>query len=101
MTRRIRTLAVVSWLGGAASVLPFAEEWFDLDGRIANAALLAALASAVALGFVIHFSPGLQHILARLAGPPERPAQALVLVAVLAPAGALAMLAATALLGSG
>jgi hypothetical protein len=95
VTRRVRILTVVSWLGGAASVLPFAEEWFDLSGRLGNLALLAAVASAVALGFAVHSSSGLDRVLAGLAGPPDPPARALVLVAVIASAGALAMLALT------
>ena len=100
VVRRVRNLAVVSWLGGAASLLPFAEEWFDLGGRTANLLLLAALASAVALGFLIYASPRVQCVLDRLAGPPDRPARALVLVALVASAGALTMLAAAALSGS-
>jgi len=99
VTRRVRTLAVVSWLAGAASLLPFAEEWFDLSGRVGDFVLLAAVASAAALGFVLHASPGLDRALLRLAGPPERPARALVLVVVVASAGALTMLVSTALLG--
>jgi hypothetical protein len=94
-------LAVVSWLGGAVSILPFAVEWFDLDPRTGDAMLLAAVASGFALGLTIHFSAGMQHALVQLAGPPERPARALVLVAVLAAAGAATMLAAAVFLGSG
>jgi len=100
MSHRVRNLAVASWLGGAASVLPFAEEWFDLSRRAGNLTLLGAVASAVALGFAVHASAGSQRLLSGLAGPPERPVRALVLVAVFAAAGALAMLAATALLGT-
>jgi hypothetical protein len=100
MSQRVRNLAVVSWLGGAASVLPFAEDWFDLSRKAGNLTLLGAVASAVALGFAVHASAGSRRLLTRLAGPPERPARALVVVAVFAPAGVLAMLAATALLGT-
>jgi hypothetical protein len=100
VTRRVRLLAVFSWLGGAVSVLPFAEEWFGVDGRTADAVLLAALALSVALGFAIHYSSGLRRVVVDLAGPADRPARALVLVAVFALAGAATMLAATALLGS-
>jgi hypothetical protein len=96
--RRAPLLAVVSWLGGAASLLPFAEEWFDLSKRLSNLALLLAVASAVALGLAIRLAPRLERLAARLAGPDDRPARALVLVAVLAGAGAAAMLALTALL---
>jgi hypothetical protein len=96
--RRAPLLAVVSWLGGAASLLPFAEEWFDLSRRLSNLALLLAVASAVALGLAIRLAPRLERVTARLAGPDDRPARALVLVAVLAGAGAAAMLALTALL---
>lgn len=99
MTRRVRTLAVVSWLGGAASLLPFAEEWFELSGRAANLVLLAVVASAAALGFALYAWSGLDRVLHRLAGPPERPARALVLVAVVASTGAVTVLVATAALG--
>ena len=94
-------IAVASWLGGAVSILPFTEDWFGLGGSTVNFLLLAALASAVVLGFAIHFSTRLQRLIVLLAGPPEPRAGALVLVAVLAGAGALAMLAVTALIGSG
>lgn len=99
MTRRIRTLVVASWLGGTASILPFAEEWFGLGTRAGNFALLAAIASAVALGFLLVATSRFDRTLLVLAGPPDRPARALVLVAVIASAGALAMLALTALVG--
>jgi hypothetical protein len=87
-------LAVISWLGGAVSVVPFAQQWFDLDDAAVNYALLGALASAVALGFAIALWAPFHRAVALLAGPPEPRARALVLVAVFAPAGALAMVAA-------
>jgi len=93
-------IAVVSWLGGAVSILPFAEDWFGLGERAANLALLAALASAFALGLLIHTSARLQHFVVTLAGPSRPRARALILVAVFASAGALGMLAGTALVGS-
>ncbi len=93
-------IAVVSWLGGAVSILPFAEDWFGLGERAANLALLTALASAFALGLLIHASARLRHVVATLAGPPRPRARALILVAVFASAGALGMLAGTALVGS-
>jgi hypothetical protein len=93
-------ITVVSWLGGAASILPFAEDWFGLSTRVSNVALLATIASGVVLGLLVRASSRLEHVVERLAGPPERPARALVLVAVLASAGAGAMLALTALLGT-
>lgn len=85
---------MVSWLGGAVSITPFAAEWFELDGRTLNWAFFAALVSAVALGFGIALSPRLQRLVTILAGPPEPRARALVLVAVFASAGLLAMLGA-------
>ena len=91
---------MISWLGGAVSVLPFAEGWFSLSTRAANLALLAALASSVALGFAIHFSGRLARFVAVLAGPPEPRVRALVLVVVFAGAGLAAMVALTALVGS-
>lgn len=100
MTRRLRTITVVSWLGGAASVLPFAAGWFDLSTRASNLLLFAGIVSAFGLSIAIVKSPALQRGIARLAGPPDRPAQALVLVAVLAGAGVTAMLVAAALVGS-
>lgn len=93
-------VAVVSWLGGAASILPFAQEWFDLSVRASNLALFAALVSSVALGLAIHVSPRLARLVAALAGPPEPRARALVLVVAFAGAGLAAMVAATALVGS-
>jgi hypothetical protein len=93
-------ITVVSWLGGAASILPFAEDWFGLSTRVSNVALLATIASGVVLGLLVRASSRLEDVVERLAGPPERPARALVLVAVLASAGAGAMLALTALLGT-
>jgi hypothetical protein len=72
-------LAVIAWLGGAVSIVPFAEGWFDLERSGVNWALFGAVVSAAALGFAI-------------AGPPEPRARALVLAAVFAGAGALAML---------
>jgi hypothetical protein len=87
-----RRLAVVSWLGGAVSIVPFAVDWLDLGDGAANWAIFGALVSAVALAFAISLSPRLQHMVAVLAGPPEPRARALVLVAVLAAGGALAML---------
>jgi hypothetical protein len=98
--RRTPLLTVVSWLGGAASLLPFAEDWFDLSGRLGNVALLLAVVSAFVLGVAVRGIPALERFTARLAGPPGRPAHALLVVAVFAPAGAAAMLALTALLGS-
>ena len=100
MTRRIRRLAVVSWIGGAASILPFATGWFELSMRAANVLLLAALASTFALNLLIGAWPALQRALSHLAGPSTQPARALVLVAVVAGVGAAAMLAAVALAGS-
>jgi hypothetical protein len=97
--RRAPLLTVVSWLGGAVSLLPFAEEWFELSRRLGNLALLLAVASGVALGLAVRTSPPLERLSARLAGPAEQPSRALVLVAVFASAGAVAMLALTALLG--
>ena len=91
---------MISWLGGAVSVLPFAEEWFSLSARAASLSLLAAIASAVALGFAIFFSARLARLVRVLAGPPEPRVRALVLVAVFAGAGLGAMVALTALAGS-
>jgi short subunit fatty acids transporter len=98
VARRAPLLTVVSWLGGAASLLPFAEEWFELSSRLGNLALLLAVASAVALGLAVRLAPTFRRLTERLAGPPDRPARALVLVAVFASAGAVAMLVLTALL---
>ena len=91
---------MISWLGGAVSVLPFAQEWFSLSARAGNLSLLAAIASAVALGFAIHFSGPLARLVTVLAGPPEPRVRALVLVAAFAGAGLGAMVALTALVGS-
>jgi hypothetical protein len=98
--RRVRRLAVVSWIGGAASILPFATGWFGLSTRAANALLLAALVSTFAFNLLIGAWPALQEALSRLAGPPTQPSHALVLVAVVAGAGIGAMVAAAALAGS-
>lgn len=92
--RAQRRLAVVSWLGGAVSIVPFAVDWLDLGEGVANWAILGALVSAAGLGLALALSPRLQRVVATLAGPPEPPARALVLVAVLASAGSLTMLAA-------
>jgi hypothetical protein len=86
-------LAVISWLGGTVSIVPFAQEWFSLGDSAVNWALLGALASSAALGFAIALSPAIRRAVVVLAGPPERRARALVLVAVFAAGGALAMLA--------
>lgn len=91
---------MISWLGGAASVLPFAQEWFELSSKAANLALFAAVVSTVALGFAIQLVSPLRRLVAVLAGPPEPRARALVLVAVFAGAGLAAMIALTALVGS-
>ncbi|MCS7008163.1 MAG: hypothetical protein NZL88_11480 [Gaiellaceae bacterium] len=99
MRRPVRLLAVVSWLGGAVSLLPFAQEWFDLSQRRANVCLFLALVSAVALSFALVLVPPLARVVERLAGPPEPRARSLVLVAVVAPVGALAMLGLAAALG--
>ncbi|GIU94646.1 MAG: hypothetical protein KatS3mg012_1103 [Gaiellaceae bacterium] len=93
-------VAVVSFLGGAVSVLPFAQEWFGVGDRAFNWLLFAALVSSVALGFAIHFSGRLRRLVETLAGPPEPRARALVLVAVFAAAGLSAMVAAAALVGT-
>ena len=97
--RRLRTIAVVSWMGGAASILPFATEWFELSTRASNLLLFAAVVSSFGLGLAISTWPTLRHAIERLAGPPERPARALLLVAVMAGVSAAAMLAAAALVG--
>jgi hypothetical protein len=81
-------------------VLPFATEWFDLSPKTRDFALLAALASTTAMGLLIHASGSLQRVVDSLAGPPDRPARALVLVAAFASAGLLAMVALTAALGA-
>jgi hypothetical protein len=86
-------LAVISWLGGTVSIVPFAAEWFSLPEGAVNWALLGALASSAALGFAIALSPPLRRVVVVLAGPHELRARALVLVAVFAAGGALAMLA--------
>jgi Kef-type K+ transport system membrane component KefB len=93
-------VAVISWLGGAASVLPFAQEWFGVSARASNLALFAAIVSAVALGFAIHLAPPLARLVEVLAGPPEPRVRALVLVAAFAGAGLAAMVGLTALVGS-
>ena len=95
--RALGRLAVVSWLGGAVSVVPFAEEWFELESATVNWALFAALASSVAVGFAIALSARLQRLVSFLAGPPRPRARALVLVATFAATGALAMIGALAL----
>jgi hypothetical protein len=100
VTRRLRTIAVVSWIGGAASILPFATVWFDLPTRASNLLLFAAVVSSFAFSLAIGRWPALQRSLARVAGPPDQPARALVLVAVVAGAGVAAMLAASAAVGS-
>lgn len=81
------------------SLLPFAQEWFDLSQRRANVCLFLAVLSAVALAFALALVRPLARVVERLAGPPEPRARALVLVAVLAPLGALAMLALAAAIG--
>ena len=81
----------MSWLGGAVSIVPFAQEWFELGGRAVNYALFGALVSTVVLGFAIALSPPLQRLVTFLAGPPERRVRALALAAVFAVGGALAM----------
>jgi hypothetical protein len=81
------------------SLLPFAQEWFDLSQRRANVCLFLAVLSAVALAFALGLVPPLARVVERLAGPPEPRARALVLVAVLAPLGAQAMLAHAAAIG--
>ena len=86
-------LAVVSWLGGAASIVPFAEEWFSLGRAAVNWALFGAVVSATALGFAIALSPGLRRVVTVLAGPPEPGPRALVLAIAFVAGGALAMLA--------
>jgi hypothetical protein len=93
-------VAVVSFLGGAVSVLPFAQEWFGVGDLAFNWLLFAALVASVALGFAIHLSPHLRRLVAFLAGPPEKRARALVLVAAFAGAGLSAMVAASALVGT-
>ncbi len=100
MPRRLRTIAVVSLLGGAASVLPFAVEWFDLSVRASNLLLFSAVVGAFLFGVAIVKSAALRAGIERLAGPPDTPARALVLVAVLAGAGVAVMLTAAALVGS-
>lgn len=98
--RRLRTIAVVSLLGGAASVLPFAVEWFDLSTRAANLLLFSAVVGAFAFSVAIAKSIQLRDAIDRLAGPADRPSRALVLVAVVAGAGVSMMVAAAALVGS-
>lgn len=93
-------VAVVSFLGGAVSVLPFTQEWFGVGDLAFNWLLFAALIASVALGFAIHLSSHLGRLVALLAGPPEQRARALVLVAVFAGAGLAAMVAASALVGT-
>ena len=100
MTRRIRTIAVVSLIAGAASVLPFAAEWFDLSTRVSNLLLFSAIVATFGLSLAIGQSSTLQRGIVRLAGPPDRPAHALALVAVVAAVGVVSMLAAAALVGS-
>jgi hypothetical protein len=101
VARRLRTLTVVSWVGGAASILPFAKDWFDLSQRATNVLLFATVVSAFALNLLLGSWPPLSRALTRLAGPPEQPARALVLVGVVAALSAGAMLVAAALVGSG
>lgn len=91
---------MISWLGGAVSVLPFAQEWFELSSKAANLVLFTAVVSTVALGFAIHLVSPLRRLVVVLAGPPEPRARALVLVAVFAGAGLAAMVALTVLVGS-
>lgn len=98
--RPLRTIAVVSLLGGAASILPFAIEWFDLSTRASNLLLFSAVVGAFAFSVAIAKSARLRDAIDRLAAPPEKPARALVLVAVLAAVGVTAMLAAAALVGT-
>jgi hypothetical protein len=86
-------LAVISWLGGAVSIVPFAQEWFTLGDPAVSWAIFGALVSSAALGFAIALSPALRRAVVVVAGPPEPRARALVLVAVFAAGGALAMLA--------
>jgi len=93
-------VAVISFLGGAVSVLPFDEDWFGLGGRAPDVLLIAALTASAALGIAIHFSARLQRLVALLAGPPTPRARALVLVAVFAGAGIGTMVVAAALAGS-
>jgi hypothetical protein len=100
VNRRARTIAVVSLLGGAVSVLPFAVEWFGLSTRAANLLLFSSVVASFGFSLAITASSSLRRAILTLAGPPERPAHALVLVAVLAPLGLTAMLAAAALVGS-
>lgn len=100
VTGRLRTIAVVSLLGGAVSVLPFAVEWFDLTTRASNLLLFSAVVAAFAFGLAIRLSPTLRHAIVRLAGPSAKPARALVLVAVVAGVGLTAMLAVAAVVGS-
>ena len=100
MPRRTRTIAVVSWLGGAVSVVPFAAGWFDLGQQATNVLLFGAVVYSFALSVFISVSPSLRGMIERLAGPPEQPARALVLVAIAAATGVAAMLAATALVAA-
>lgn len=100
VTRRQRTIVVVSWIAGAASILPFAADWFDLSVTASNFLLLGTLVSAFALNLLVGYWPPLHRALARLAGPPDPPARALVLVAVVAGVSAATMLLAAALVGS-
>jgi hypothetical protein len=100
MPRRLRTIAVVSLLGGAASVLPFCVEWFDLSARASNLLLLAAVVAAFAFSVAIARSTRLREAIDRLAGPADGPARTLVLVAVVAGVGVSTMVAASALVGS-
>ena len=100
MARRLRTITVVSWLGGAASILPFVAGWFGLSTRASNLLLFAGIVSAFGLSLAVGTSQRLQHAIVRLAGPPDRPTRTLVLVAIVAGAGVAAMLVAAALVGS-
>jgi len=84
-------LAVIAWLGGTVSIVPFAEGWFDLERSAVNWALFGAVVSAAALGFAIALLQPLQRAVVALAGRSERTPRALVLAAVFASAGALAM----------
>lgn len=97
MTRRIRTIAVVSLIAGAASILPFAAEWFDLSTRVTNLLLFSAIVATFGFSLAIGQSTTLQRAIVRLAGPADRPAHALALVAVVAAVGVTTMLAAAAL----
>jgi hypothetical protein len=100
VTRRIRRIAVISWLGGAASVLPFATDWLDLSIRASNLLLFSAVVSSFVFGLAIGAFSTLQRWIARLGGPPEQPAHAFVLVAVVAGAGVAVMLTAATIVAA-